>query len=158
MEWIACGARLTQRHRGLDLPCGRFPLGIERSIPLADLFYILQFGACKSWTAPPPLISSSARKNMVSIHATYGALLLGGLFASMCGFILLVSYRIWTSPRLSGLVVLQAIIYFKTYESDRKRIKVLVRISSCFVAGSDQIPSRWSSFCELNKTVRKLQW
>lgn len=58
----------------------------------------------------PPLISSSARKNMVSIHATYGALLLGGLFASM----------------LSGLVVLQAIIYFKTYESDRKRIKVLV--------------------------------
>ncbi|KAL9716755.1 hypothetical protein Ac2012v2_001207 [Leucoagaricus gongylophorus] len=47
---------------------------------------------------------------MVSIHATYGALLLGGLFASM----------------LSGLVVLQAIIYFKTYESDRKRIKVLV--------------------------------
>ncbi|KAJ3574451.1 hypothetical protein NP233_g1767 [Leucocoprinus birnbaumii] len=47
---------------------------------------------------------------MVNVPATYGALLLGGLYASL----------------LSGLVALQVIIYFKVYEGDRRRIKALV--------------------------------
>jgi len=46
----------------------------ESSVPGA-LFYAPQFGAHKSWTPP--------RTHMVNIYATYGALLLGGLFASM---------------------------------------------------------------------------
>ncbi|KAF5352343.1 hypothetical protein D9756_006308 [Leucocoprinus leucothites] len=49
---------------------------------------------------------------MVNVPATYGALLLGGLYASL----------------LSGLVALQVVIYFKMYEGDRGRIKALVLV------------------------------
>jgi len=46
----------------------------------------------------------------ISVPATLGALLLGGLYASI----------------LSGSLALQVIIYFKMYENDRTRIKALV--------------------------------
>lgn len=59
---------------------------------------------------PPPYLSSA--HNMVNVPATYGALLLGGLYASL----------------LSGLVALQVVIYFKMYEGDRGRIKALVLV------------------------------
>jgi len=48
----------------------------------------------------------------VNIATTFGALLLGGLYASL----------------LSGMVAIQVIIYFKTYQGDRTRIKVLVLV------------------------------
>ncbi|KAF8995118.1 hypothetical protein BDQ17DRAFT_1366039 [Cyathus striatus] len=47
---------------------------------------------------------------MADISTTFGALLLGGLFASL----------------LSGLVSVQVVMYFKTYPSDRRRLKSLV--------------------------------
>jgi len=46
----------------------------------------------------------------VSIPKTFGALLIGGLFASM----------------LSGFVIIQVVVYFKMYQSDHTRLKVLV--------------------------------
>ncbi|KAF9449708.1 hypothetical protein P691DRAFT_537013 [Macrolepiota fuliginosa MF-IS2] len=49
-------------------------------------------------------------ESQVNVPATLGALLLGGLFASI----------------LSGSLALQVIIYFKMYEGDRTRIKSLV--------------------------------
>jgi hypothetical protein len=46
----------------------------------------------------------------ISIPKTLGALLIGGLFASM----------------LSGFVIIQVVVYFKTYQSDHNRLKILV--------------------------------
>jgi len=49
---------------------------------------------------------------MVDIPKTFGALLIGGLFASL----------------LSGFVIIQVVVYFKLYPSDRTRLKSLVLI------------------------------
>lgn len=47
---------------------------------------------------------------MATIQKTFGALLIGALFASM----------------LSGFVIIQVVVYFKLYPADRTRLKVLV--------------------------------
>jgi len=86
-------------------------------------------------------------RGVVNVHATYGALLLGGLVASMYDWsILPIWFPIQTSSRLNGLVVLQIIIYFKTYEGDHKKTKALVCPSSGLFAWSDQIPLGGSHF------------
>jgi hypothetical protein len=51
----------------------------------------------------------------VDIPKTFGALLVGGLFASL----------------LSGFVVTQVIVYFKLYPADRARLKILVLAIWC---------------------------
>jgi hypothetical protein len=46
----------------------------------------------------------------IDIPKTFGALLIGGLFASL----------------LSGFVIIQVVVYFKLYPADRARLKILV--------------------------------
>jgi len=55
---------------------------------------------------------SISRQTMatVNIPKTFGAILIGGLFASL----------------LSGFVIIQVVVYFKLYPSDRTRLKALV--------------------------------
>lgn len=69
------------------------------------------------------------------IPKTFGALLLGGLFASVC--VVSISHVFVLSshiiPSLSGVVIVQTILYFKLFVTDPNRVKGLVRrfLSHC---------------------------
>lgn len=70
--------------------------------------------------------------SVVDIPRTYGALLIGGLFASMfvygSRFVVFSAVLNLISSRLSGTVTLQTIVYFRLYPMDYLKIKLLVRL------------------------------
>ena len=82
----------------------------------------------------------------VDIPQTFGALLIGGLFATVYvqPFILLQDLIIVAAQSLTGAVAVQVVVYFKLYSMDPPRIKVLV--SSAFIIlpiGADSSINVW---------------
>ena len=76
------------------------------------------------------LFSSVQTMASVDIARSFGALLVGGLFAS-----LYASFDGWhrfetdrLHDRLSGFVMVQTYLYYKMYPSDLKQLKTLVRV------------------------------
>ena len=65
----------------------------------------------------------------VNIPKSFGALLLGGLYACLRVYLGRDNLiRIINSCRLSGFVFVQIVIYFKLYPKDLRQIKSLVRL------------------------------
>ncbi len=61
---------------------------------------------------------------------TYGALLLGALFASgyvVGAYIVFYAHKNIPLYRLSGVFGVQCLLYFKCYPKDKKALKALVR-------------------------------
>ena len=82
----------------------------------------------KTWKVHSPSLPP-----MHSHSGTYGALLLGGLFASgyaqgLCRVFLdkYLSSAFFSIPRFSGFVALQSLLYFKLFPNDGASLKSLV--------------------------------
>lgn len=87
----------------------------------------------------------------VDIPKTFGALLIGAVFASLCvTFFLDLEQGGNVHPSLSGGITVQTLVYFKLYPSDGSNVKTLVRITrlvSC-IPGLNAPMNFWlSGYC-----------
>lgn len=73
-------------------------------------------------------VTAQTMSSIGSVVGTYGALFLGGFFASMY-VLIFPDKKSWLKEfcSLSGLVALQVLVYFKLYNNDPRHLKTLVR-------------------------------